>query len=76
MHRTVGELVDLGLLRTAVDPADGRARVVRRTRAGTSLVRRATTEHEGIEAELARRIGEARVAALRSALAADWGPPP
>ncbi|MFC5381173.1 MarR family winged helix-turn-helix transcriptional regulator [Aquipuribacter nitratireducens] len=76
MHRTVGELVDLGLLDVGTDPDDARASLVRLTRVGAALVRRAARELREVEAELARRIGARRVAALRDALAADWGPAP
>lgn len=76
MHRTVGELVDLGLLEVVPDPADGRAVLVRHTRAGRALVRRAVSHLREIEAELAERIGADRVEGLRAALADDWGPPP
>lgn len=76
MHRTVGELVALGLLDSAPDPADRRSSTVRLTRVGAALVRRAGTELGEVETELARRVGAERLGALREVLALDWGPPP
>lgn len=76
MHRTVGELVELGLIEVVPDPADGRAVLVRYTRAGRAMVRQAVSHLREIEAELAGRIGAEGVAGLRAALADDWGPPP
>jgi DNA-binding MarR family transcriptional regulator len=76
MHRQVAELVALGLLTTAADPDDARVSVVRRSRVGAAVVRRAGRELEQIESELARRIGARHVEALRAALGMDWGRPP
>ncbi|WP_336921548.1 MarR family winged helix-turn-helix transcriptional regulator [Aquipuribacter sp. SD81] len=76
MHRQVAELVSLGLLTTDADARDARLRVVRLTRVGAAVVRRARRELVAVEAELAERVGEDHVAALRDVLAQDWGSPP
>jgi DNA-binding MarR family transcriptional regulator len=76
MHRTVGELVDLGLVQVQPDPVDRRAGVVRLSPTGLEQVRRAVVELSRIESELSGRIGADAVAGLRTALARDWGEPP
>jgi len=75
VHQTVGELVELGLVELAPDPASRRAKLV----VLTPLGRRRVAEAHGIfgelEGELARRIGRKSVTELRRALEADWGAP-
>jgi DNA-binding MarR family transcriptional regulator len=75
-HTLLGQLVDLGILERAADPADGRRTLVALSARGRALARDAREILAELEAELARRIGEDAVEALRRALAADWGDPP
>ncbi len=76
VHQTVAELVDAGLLELVPDPDDRRAKLVVLTSDGRRNVAAAREAFAGIESEIAARIGSSRYAALRSALEADWGPPP
>jgi len=75
IHQTINELVDIGLLELVDDPSDGRAKLVRVTAAGRENIAAARTALSQIEAHLRTRIGSRNVDSLRSALAADWGPP-
>ncbi|KAA9150851.1 MarR family transcriptional regulator [Amycolatopsis acidicola] len=75
VHQAVQGLAKLGLLEQVPDPTSGRQRLVRRTVEGKRTHEEAERILAGAERELARRIGDDAVAALKSALAADWGPP-
>jgi len=75
IHQTINELIDVDLLELVNDPSDGRAKLVRVTAAGRENIAAAKSALSQIEARLRRRIGSENVDALRSALAADWGPP-
>jgi DNA-binding MarR family transcriptional regulator len=76
MQTLVGELAAHGLVEVVDHPTDGRAKLVRLTRLGRRLTGDAIAVLDGLDAELARRIGGDDVDRLRTALAADWGPPP
>lgn len=76
VHRTISEMVELGLVSLVPDPTDQRAKLVILTTLGREriiLARRVLAE---LERELEARIGSKRMAGLREALAIDWGPPP
>ncbi|WP_189217535.1 MULTISPECIES: MarR family winged helix-turn-helix transcriptional regulator [Streptomyces] len=75
-HQAVHGLVTAGLLAQVPDPASARQRLIRRTEEGRRAHRRAERILEGLEEELAARIGRAAADALRAALEAPWGPPP
>jgi DNA-binding MarR family transcriptional regulator len=68
MSQLVAECVRRKLLRTAADPADRRARIVRFTPLGTALIESARTLIVGIEAEVAAMLGAERNQRLTSAL--------
>jgi DNA-binding MarR family transcriptional regulator len=63
------DLEHLGYLSLEADPADTRARIIRLTRRGRALHRRAIQIHAGIEAEWEKRVGKRRYADLRATLA-------
>jgi DNA-binding MarR family transcriptional regulator len=65
----VGDLEQLGVLERADDPADGRAKLVRFTDLGVKAIHHGLGVLRGIEAELERRLGRARMRELHQALA-------
>jgi DNA-binding MarR family transcriptional regulator len=75
MHRTVGDLEELGLLNLATDPTNQSAKLVILTEKGQANVAAALEAFADIEVELASRIGPSTVQELRSALSAGWGEP-
>jgi DNA-binding MarR family transcriptional regulator len=70
MAYLVDDLHELGYVTIAPDPADGRAKLVRLTARGRTLVERLLSHSEAAERRLASRIGARAVAALRDALEA------
>lgn len=64
----VSQLTDSGHLRTATDPRDGRAKLVRRTPKGTASVRRLGRRLAELEAEWADQVGDRRYATFRQVL--------
>ena len=70
--QAVGQLVrgleGEGLVRSTVDPTDGRARLVSPTAAGLELVSGAVDAIRGIEADLGRDIGHAALRELKRSL--------
>ncbi|MYT32991.1 MULTISPECIES: MarR family winged helix-turn-helix transcriptional regulator [unclassified Streptomyces] len=75
-HQAVHGLVGAGLLEQVPDPGSARQRLIRRTREGERAHRRAGLILERLEEQLAERIGQNRVDALRTTLEAPWGQPP
>ncbi|HET6858809.1 MAG TPA: MarR family winged helix-turn-helix transcriptional regulator [Streptomyces sp.] len=75
-HQAVHGLVATGLLEQVPDPASARQRLVRRTAKGKRAHRQAELILGRLEAQLAERIGQKSVSALRTALEAPWGRPP
>jgi len=76
MQELLRKLRDHDLIAIDVDPADGRATIVRLAPRAHLLGRDAAIISARLETELARRIGAETVAQLHSALEADWGEPP
>jgi DNA-binding MarR family transcriptional regulator len=74
-HQTIRDLVALGLLELAADPASHRAKLVVLTRRGNGLVIDARRIFRELEDTLEHRIGRKRLARLRRALESDWGAP-
>jgi DNA-binding MarR family transcriptional regulator len=70
MSELVTGLVLSGYLERTSDPIDGRVRVVRLTRAGRALQRRALAEIADIEATYRKQIGPTLASELRAALIA------
>lgn len=66
--RLVAELETLGYLERVPDPTDGRAKLVRLSARGQAITRVAEAVIADIEADWARRLGEARYAQLRHRL--------
>ncbi|MFF1716325.1 MarR family winged helix-turn-helix transcriptional regulator [Streptomyces sp. NPDC058268] len=75
-HQAVHGLVAAGLLEQVPDPSSARQRLIRRTEEGARTHRRAELVLRRVEQELADRIGERTVLALRAALELPWGSPP
>jgi DNA-binding MarR family transcriptional regulator len=75
VHQTVQELVELGFVELAPDPASRRAKLVVLTPRGRRLVADARAIFRQLEDTLAARIGRRGVDELRRALEADWGAP-
>lgn len=72
--QAVGQVVDqlegLGYVERAPDPADARARLVRPTKKGATLVAEAKQVSAGIRRDWKKRLGADRLAALEDALGA------
>ncbi len=66
--RLVAELEALGYLERVPDPTDGRAKLVRLAERGHAITRVAEAAIADIEADWARRLGEARYTQLRRRL--------
>jgi DNA-binding MarR family transcriptional regulator len=60
----------MGVVERVPDPEDGRARLVRFTKAGRKALLDGISILRGLEAELARAIGDGEMKALHRALAA------
>lgn len=73
VHQMVHKLVGLGLLEVTPNPDSGRSKLVVLTPEGHNRRRQALELLGTLEAELAHRIGQRRVTALRDALEQDWG---
>ncbi len=68
--QTLAELARRGLVEYVEDPSDGRARIVRLTKAGANASRRGLKVLATLEKELAARIGQRRLRAVAQTLAA------
>ncbi|AYG79818.1 hypothetical protein DWB77_01936 [Streptomyces hundungensis] len=75
-HQAVHGLVATGLLQQVPDPASARQRLIRRTSEGERAHRQAGIILDRLEAQLAERIGQEAVDALRATLETPWGRPP
>lgn len=64
----VQELEEMGLVVTEPDPADGRARIVRRTEAGDRVEAGLTPPIDAMEARWAEEVGQERYAIFRTVL--------
>jgi len=76
MQELLRKLRDHDLIAIDVDPADGRATIVRLAPRAHLLGRDAAIINARLETELAHRIGAETVAQLHAALESDWGEPP
>ncbi len=76
VNELVRSLESAGMVEVVPDPDSARSKLVKPTALGAQSVEVARSIFSEIEQELADRIGGDRFAALRSALAADWGDPP
>ncbi|MFB9375696.1 MarR family winged helix-turn-helix transcriptional regulator [Kineococcus gynurae] len=68
LAQTLDPLLAAGFVEVGPDPADGRARLVRRTSAGTEVVRAVRTAMEQVEADWAAEVGAERWAVVREVL--------
>jgi DNA-binding MarR family transcriptional regulator len=74
-HTTIASMVEDGLIELVDDADDRRSKIVVVSHRGQTMRDHAREATSLMTQELARRIGEDNLAALRSALNADWGPP-
>ena len=74
VHHMAKGLIDSGVVVSAPDPRDPRRSLYRLSDQAMELRGIALATMTELEQVLERRIGAARVAALRDALNADWGP--
>jgi DNA-binding MarR family transcriptional regulator len=75
IHVTIRQMIELGMLELVDDPADRRSKIVAIAATGARMRESAQEAMRLLTLELRRRIGDARVDALKQALAADWGAP-
>ena len=66
--KRIQEMVEAGLVTVGPDPRDGRASVVRRTAEGDRTLALILHEVAGLEAELAREVGDRRYRTFRAVL--------
>jgi hypothetical protein len=66
--KRIQEMVEAGLVTVEPDPHDGRASVIRRTAEGDRTLALMMRELAGLEAELARKVGERRYRTFRAVL--------
>jgi DNA-binding MarR family transcriptional regulator len=76
MHQLLRTMEEHELVVQEPHPQDGRALLVKLTSKAHLLGFHAGQLQLELDEELARRIGPDRLAALKTILAADWGPPP
>jgi len=74
IQQSLKELVAKDLILLETDPNDGRQKLIKYTQHGRKVTEVAKEGALKLEAELALRIGAKQVAAIREALALDWGP--
>jgi DNA-binding MarR family transcriptional regulator len=74
VHQTVQELQRLDLVTLVPDPTNRSAKLVVPTDRGQASIRVAKATLAELEGELAQRLGQDQIQALRQALEADWGP--
>jgi DNA-binding MarR family transcriptional regulator len=72
VHKTVAELARRGILETADDPQRGNSKLVRYTEKGRGVNRAGAQMIQRIEADIASRLGESRLADLKRLLAQAW----
>jgi DNA-binding MarR family transcriptional regulator len=75
ISQLAAEGVGLGILELVEDASDKRVMLVGFSAQGWEMVRSATADMSGIDAELARRIGRTNLDRLIDLLDMDWGPP-
>ena len=76
VSQSLTELEQLGYIELIDDPDDKRARAIRFKAEFAEEGQICSEIFEDLEEELARRIGQRRLAALRDSLDAEWGEPP
>ena len=73
VHKTVGELVRLGVLKVSDDPERRNSKLIQYTELGREVNRRGARIIADIEKELSSRLGAERYRRLIEALQTDWG---
>ena len=74
VHKTVNELVRLGILEVHTDPQRGNAKLVSYTETGREVNRAGVQFIEQAERKLASQIGDEAVQQLKALLASGWEP--
>ena len=75
-QQALKELQAKGIITMEPDPNNGRQKLVRLTRHGRAMQDIARRGLQELEKQLAERLGQPKVTALRVALDCDWGNPP
>lgn len=75
IHATIGQMIELGIVALANDPADRRIKVVATTAKGEAMRVDAQRAMVIMSDELGRRLGQRELAQAAHLLALDWGPP-
>lgn len=74
IHTTIGQMVDLGMVRLEADPVDGRHKRLHLTEFGERMRADAQASMNEIMGALEARLGKALFASLLAAFEDDWGP--
>ena len=75
VHHVLKDLLELGLVEMQTDPNDRRSKLVAISPRGVEFDTAVRDVSKEIEQELAQRIGDQAVSALRTSLEAEWGDP-
>lgn len=75
VHQSIASLIERGIFELRPDPLDGRVRTVHLTDSGRALRKDANRIVRALTDELAYRIGQQQIDALRSAFRQQWGEP-
>ena len=75
VHHVLQDLIELDLVEMQTDPTDRRSKLVVISPRGIEFDAAVRDVSKEIEQELAQRIGDRAVSALRTSLEAEWGNP-
>ncbi|MGH6780885.1 MAG: MarR family winged helix-turn-helix transcriptional regulator [Sphingomonadaceae bacterium] len=73
IHRTINQMVNLGIVKLDPDPDDRRHMIVSLTDTGARMRQDAQRAMDALTGQLADRLGKDRFDALLATLEADWG---
>ncbi|WP_293902232.1 MarR family winged helix-turn-helix transcriptional regulator [Phenylobacterium sp.] len=76
IHATINQMIELGIVALADDPANGRVKLVAPTAQGEAMRIDAQRAMVIMGEELGLRLGKAAVLKTAHLLHEDWGPPP
>lgn len=73
IHTTIGQMVEMGMVKLEGDPEDRRNKIVSLTPAGEQMRHDAQVAMDALGAQVAGKLGQRRFDALLATLEADWG---
>ena len=73
IHKTINQMVGLGIVQLAPDPEDRRHMIVSLTEFGAQMRQDAQRAMDGLGEQVAEKLGQENFDALLTALEADWG---